>query len=68
MDKNNVDETYQERYKEYFNYYKKNKWSWEDITYYLKKNWVDYEEYSFEEFIEKCKTDEKFNKKWGIIK
>lgn len=62
-----MEQSIEDAYKKYLEHYKNNQWTGEDITYYLKKNWVDYEEYSFEEFIEKCKTEQKFNKKWGII-
>lgn len=52
-------------YSAYLSYYRKNNWTWEDISCYLKKNRIDYEEYKFKEFCEKIKNDAKFALKWG---
>ena len=52
-------------YQNYLNHYRKNQWNFEDIKFYLKKNKVDYEEYKFNEFCEKIKTDKKFYFRWG---
>ena len=57
--------TIKEAYREYRSYYYNNQWTWEDIKCYLKENWIDYEEYNFEEFKDKVLTDDKFNNKWG---
>ena len=31
----------------------------------LKPNWIDYEEYNFEEFTDKVVSDDKFNARWA---
>jgi len=57
--------TAKEVYKEYRDYYKTNQWKWEDVQHYLKRSWIDYEEYNFEEFKDKVINDDKFNDRWG---
>jgi hypothetical protein len=57
--------TPKEAYQTYRSYYYNNQWNWEDISNYLKKNYIDYEEYNFEEFKDKVLTDDKFNERWG---
>jgi hypothetical protein len=57
--------TLKEAYQEYRSYYYNNKWTADDTRHYLKKNWIDYEEYNLEEFKEKVMFDDKFNEKWG---
>ena len=54
-----------EAYKVYRDYYNNNQWKFEDVKYYLKQSWNDYEEYNFEEFKDKVLTDENFNQRWG---
>jgi len=57
--------TVKEAYNEYCDYYKNNQWNGEDIRNYLKPNWIDYEEYNFEEFTDKVVSDDKFNARWA---
>ncbi len=58
--------TPQEAYKNYYRYCRDTEtWTWEFIKDNLKKSWVDYEEYNFEEFKNKILTDDKFNERWG---
>lgn len=57
--------TVKEAYNEYRDYYKTNQWNGEDIRNYLKPNWIDYEEYNFEEFTDKVVSDDKFNARWA---
>lgn len=57
--------TVEEAYKKYLDYYKNNQWDGEDIIHYLKKNWIDYEEYSYGEFKEQLLFNDKLNDKWG---
>jgi len=52
-------------YKIYRDYYKNNQWTGEDVRNYLKSNWIDYEEYNFEEFKEMVLTNDRFNQKWS---
>jgi hypothetical protein len=57
--------TAKEAYLNYRTYYYNNPWTGDDVRNYLKPNWVDYEEYNFEEFKDKVITDDKFNLRWG---
>ena len=57
--------TAKEAYNLYREYYKTNQWDGEDVRNYLKPNWIDFEEYDFDEFVDKVLTDDKFNEKWG---
>lgn len=65
-------ESLKESYKSYLEYCKNNTWNWDMITNHLKKTQGKvenyYTEYSFEEFIEKCKTNKLFSVKWVKIK
>ena len=57
--------TAKEAYNEYRDYYKTNQWNGEDIRNYLKPNWIDFEEYNFEEFTDKVVNDDTFNARWA---
>jgi hypothetical protein len=57
--------TSREAYRIYLDYYKNNQWTGEDAINYLKKNWIDYEGYDFNEFENMVLTNDKFNKRWG---
>lgn len=57
--------TLREAYQTYRSHYYNNQWTGDDVQNYLKKNWIDYEEYNFEEFKEKVLFDDKFNERWG---
>lgn len=57
--------TAKEAYNLYCEHYKTNQWTREDVLHYLKPNWIDYEEYNFEEFKDKILTDDKFNERWA---
>jgi hypothetical protein len=55
-----------EAYKNYYQYCKDSEtWTWDFIKDNLKKSWIDYEEYNFEEFKNKILTDDKFNERWA---
>ena len=54
-----------EAYKNYRDYYRNNQWTGEDVRNFLRRNWIDYEEFNFEEFKGKVLTDDKFNDRWG---
>jgi hypothetical protein len=55
-----------EAYKKYYQYCKDSEtWTWDFIKDNLKKSWIDYEEYNFEEFKNKILTDDKFNERWA---
>lgn len=58
--------TLKEAYTEYREYYKNNIWNGEDIRCYLKRSWIDYEEYNIDEFKDRVLTDDKFNEKWSL--
>jgi hypothetical protein len=61
-------ESLKNSYKDYLHYCKNNTWNWDMITNHLKKtegrveNY--YSEFSFEEFVKKCKADESFSVRW----
>ena len=58
--------TVKEAYKNYYQYCKDSEtWTWDFIKDNLKKSWIDYEEYNFEEFKDKILTDDKFNERWA---
>ena len=40
-------------------------WTWDFIQDNLKKNWIDYEQFTREEFKNKLLTNDKFNERWG---
>lgn len=54
-----------EAYKNYSDYYRNNQWTGEDVQNFLRRNWIDYEEFNFEEFKDKVLTEDKFNGRWG---
>jgi hypothetical protein len=57
--------TLKEAYLTYRAYYYNNPWTGDDTRNYLKQNWIDYEEFNFEEFKNKILTDDNFNERWG---
>ena len=58
--------TVKEAYKNYYQYCRDTEtWTWDFIKDNLKKSWIDYEEYNFEEFKDKILTDDKFNERWA---
>jgi hypothetical protein len=58
--------TPQEAYKNYYRYCRDTEtWTWDFIKNNLKKNYIDYEEFNFEEFKDKILNDDKFNERWG---
>jgi hypothetical protein len=57
--------TVKQAYEEYRKYYRDNQWDWQDVSQYLKRNSIDYEEYDFEEFKDRVVTDDAFNAKWA---
>jgi hypothetical protein len=58
--------TPQEAYKNYYRYCRDTEtWTSDFIRLNLKKSYIDYEEFNFEEFKDKILTDDKFNERWG---
>jgi len=58
--------TPQAAYKNYYRYCRDTEtWTSDFIKHNLKKSYIDYEEFNFEEFKDKILTDDKFNERWG---
>ena len=58
--------TVKEAYKNYYRYCRDSEtWTWDFIKDNLKKTYIDFEEFNFEEFKDKILTDDKFNARWA---
>lgn len=57
--------TCSEAYKNYRDYYRNNQWTGEDVQNFLRRNWIDYEEFDFDEFKQKLLSSDLFDQRWS---